>query len=77
MKKNLDPVGYPNTSNSGIHDAQAFSIGESLVVHRPAHYPDARTVVAACGAYGYTAETDTREAVWRDSRPSCIHCTSL
>lgn len=68
------PNGYPSTSNSGIYDAQAFTVGAGTLVHRPAHYPDGRTVVAACGVYGYATETDSRLATWADSYITCPRC---
>lgn len=69
------PRDYPNAPVSGIHDAQAFSIGNSDTVHAPARYPSTNMVVARCGQYGYVIETDTRSASWRDAFPTCARCT--
>lgn len=70
------PAHYPRTTNSGIYDAQAFRVGAGTLVHRPARYPDGRTVVAACGVYGYTAHADKRVAMWADSYITCPRCNA-
>lgn len=78
MNKNLIPLHYPQTSNSGIYDAQAFSVGKSDTVHMPEHYPNGLMVVAKCGVYGWTAENDGhRLAEWRDSLPTCERCKNV
>jgi hypothetical protein len=68
------PAGYPRTANSGIADARAFRIGASRLVHRPARFPDANKVVAACGAYGWAVERDARIASWANSLITCTRC---
>ncbi len=72
--KNATPRTYPHAPVSGIHDAQAFSIGNSDTVHSPAHYPTSNMVVAHCGQYGYAVEHDARLAEWRDAHPNCTRC---
>lgn len=67
------PINYPHNSASGIYDAQAFTVGNSTVVHKPKAFRPhddngiigGTVVSAACGAYGYTGEErDYRAAVW-------------
>lgn len=71
------PRGYPCTANSGIHDAQAFRVGASELVHAPGRYPDANKVVARCGVYGWVVERDGyREATWADSLITCPRCSA-
>lgn len=74
MTLNPRPDHYPRTANSGIADAGAFRIGHSLTVHRPARFPDANKVVAACGQYGWATERDARIATWADSEITCERC---
>jgi hypothetical protein len=70
------PKGYPMTANSGIHDAQAFRIGNSRLVHKPGRYPDANKVVAVCGQYGWVVERDARIASWANAVPDCKRCNA-
>lgn len=71
------PQHYPMTANSGIYDAQAFSVGKSDTVHNPANFPDGNKVIAKCGVYGWVCEHDGyRLAEWRDSLVTCERCKS-
>lgn len=74
MFKNLTPPDYPMSAVADIYDAQAFSIGDNILVHEPAHYPNANKVVASCGAYGYGTERPARIAEWRDHSVTCPRC---
>jgi hypothetical protein len=68
------PAHYPMTANSGIADAEAFSVGDSTVVHRPGRFPDGNKVVARCGVYGWAVERDSRIAYWRNAHVDCPRC---
>lgn len=68
------PKNYPNTANSGIYDAQAFSVGDSEIVHAPNHYPDGNKIVAKCGVYGFATERPSRITTWRNSNITCQRC---
>jgi len=70
----LRPVHYPRTANSGIADARAFRVGNSLTVHQPARFPDGNKVVATCGVYGWATERDSRIASWADAHVDCKRC---
>lgn len=72
--KNTRPQFYPQTANSGIYDSQAFSVGDSTLVHTPAHFPDGLKVIGKCGVYAWAAERDARLATWRDSEVNCPNC---
>jgi hypothetical protein len=74
--RNTTPIGYPGTTNSGIYDAQAFYVGSGTLAHKPAHYPNGRTVVAVCGVYGYTAHTTARWATWAGNGVTCPRCNA-
>jgi hypothetical protein len=68
------PAHYPMTANSGISDAEAFRVGNSQTVHRPARFPDGNKVVAVCGVYGWATERDSRIATWADAVVDCDRC---
>lgn len=71
------PKDYPNTANSGIADARAFTIGDRNLIHTPANYPDANKVTAKCGTYGFVTETATRIAHWASGYlPEQVPCTA-
>lgn len=74
MTKHTKPLYYPQTANSAIYDAQAFSVGESDTVHRPEHFPNGLMIVAACGVYAWASEHESRIAVWRAGAVSCERC---
>lgn len=68
------PQFYPQTANSAIYDSQAFSVGDSTLVHTPADFPDGLKIIASCGVYAWAAERDSRVACWRDSEVNCPNC---
>lgn len=67
-----------NAPIAGIYDAQAFSVGNSEIVHEPHHFPTTNKVVAYCGVYGYAIERDARivEASLLEV-PNCPRCNEL
>lgn len=71
------PKHYPMTANSGIADANAFTIGERNVIHIPASFPDGNKVTALCGTYGYATERDSRIAHWSSGYVETdVECTT-
>ena len=69
------PAHYPMAPNSGIADAEAFRVGNSLTVHSPGRFPDANKVIAKCGVYGWVCEHDGhRLATWANAYPDCERC---
>lgn len=65
-----------NAPIAGVYDAQAFTVGNSDIVHEPAHYPTANMVVAKCGVYAYAVERDSRIAHWADAEVDCANCNA-
>ena len=68
--KQVKPRFYPDTANSGIYDAQAFTVGKGTTVHKPARFPDGNKVTARCGVYAWVCERETRLAHWADGYSS-------
>jgi len=67
----------PAWSTAGIADAQAFRVGKSRKVHKPARFTPQR-VVGVCGVVAYAgsdaAYDGLRLAEWADSFVTCSTC---